>query len=158
MRIVEEKVIQAGAGRFRSGEGHGTDVKQYLERVAKYVPAEVVAAYIFANGLATSSPWPGVLFILIFIICALCTPFYITRFTKTDKEAWTNGIVAFCAFIVWAYAIGGGFFPYFKLYNAPTASVILIIFTLISGIFVPASKPQPPKVKLIPGSPASPGE
>lgn len=42
-RVVEEKTIAAGTGRFRSGSGAAHDVKDILERVAKYVPAEIIA-------------------------------------------------------------------------------------------------------------------
>ncbi len=71
MRIVEERVVPAGAGRLRSGEGSATDVKKYFDRVAKYVPAEVVAAYISANGVATVANNPRALFILIFAACLI---------------------------------------------------------------------------------------
>ena len=153
MRIVEERVIQAGAGRLRSGNGSATNLKEYADRVAKYVPAEIVAAYISANGAATGASNPRVLFILIFVACVICTPFYITRFTKTRKEAWTNGAMATVAFIVWAYATGGGLIAYLHLYDAATASVILVIFTLASGAVVPITKQQQPKPAIIKNRP-----
>lgn len=155
MRIVRERVVQAGAGRLRSGEPK-TDITEYFDRVAKYVPAEVIAAYISANGLASVARSPGTLFVLIFGICVICTPLYITRFTNTRKEAWTNSVMAVAAFIVWAYATGGGLVTYFGWYDAPTASVILVLFTLISGAVVPIAKQEPPKAQVIPSPPQGP--
>jgi hypothetical protein len=149
MRIVREKVIPAGTGRLRSGES-ATDIKEYLDRVAKYVPAEVVAAYISANGVATQARAQGILFSLIFAACLICTPIYITRFTNTRREAWINSLMGVTAFIVWAYATGGGLIKYLDWYDAPTASVILVLFTLISGAVVPVVKQQPPKPTIIP--------
>jgi len=152
MRIVRERVVSAGAGRLRSGEPT-TDIKEYFDRVAKYIPAEVVAAYISANGVATLARSPGTLFTLIFAACVLCTPLYITRFTSTRKEAWTNSVMAIAAFMVWAYATGGGLVTYLGWYDAPTASVILVLFTLVSGAVVPVAKQEPPKAQILPSRP-----
>ncbi|MDR4469851.1 MAG: hypothetical protein MRJ68_16400 [Nitrospira sp.] len=148
MRIVKERAVLAGAGRLRSGKST-MDIKEYFDRVAKYIPAEVIAAYISANGLATLSQNPGTLFTLIFVVCVVCTPVYITRFTSTRKEAWTNGVMAVVAFIVWAYATGGGLIRYLDWYDAPTASVILVLFTLVSGAVVPVARQEPPKAQTI---------
>jgi hypothetical protein len=152
MRIVKERVVPAGAGRLRRGEP-ATDIKEYLERVSRYIPAEIVAAYISANGVATLAQKPGPLFGLIFATCLVCTPLYITRFTSTRNEAWTNGVMAMAAFIVWAYATGGGLVTHLGWYNAPTASVILILFTLVSGAIQPVAKQQPPKPQIMQGGP-----
>lgn len=152
MRIVRERVVPAGAGRLRSGEPTA-DIKAYFDRVAKYIPAEVVAAYISANGVASLAPSPGTLFTLIFAACVICTPLYITRFTNTRKEAWTNSVMAVLAFMVWAYATGGGLVMYLGWYDAPTASVILVLFTLVSGAVVPVAKQEPPKPQIIPNGP-----
>jgi len=157
MRIVKERVVPAGAGRLRSGQT-STDVKDYFDRVAKYIPSEVVAAYISANGVATLARNPGTLFILIFVACLICTPLYITRFTSTRKEAWTNGLMAIAAFIVWAYATGVGLVNYLGWYDAPTASVILVLFTLVSGAVVPVTKQEPPKAQIIPTRSSEPAK
>ncbi len=152
MRIVQERIVPAGTGRFRSGEP-GTNIKEYFDRVAKYVPAEFVAAYISANGVAALALKPGSLFILIFVACVVCTPLYITQFTTTRKEAWINGLMAVAAFIVWAYATGGGLVKYLGWYDAPTASVILVLFTLVSGVVVPVTKQKPAKPEIISNPP-----
>ncbi len=154
MRIVEERVFLAGTGRLRSGDGLATDVKEYFDRVAKYVPAEIVAIYISANSAATLARNPDILFILIFIACFVCTPFYITRFTNTKKEAWTNSVMGVVAFVVWAYATGVGIFKYLDWYDAPTASVIMLLFTLFSGLVLPITKQQPPKPTIIHNPPS----
>jgi uncharacterized membrane protein len=147
MRIVRERVVPAGGSRYESG-GTTSDIKDYFDRVAKYIPAEVVAAYISANGVARLAQSPGTLFTVIFAVCVVCTPLYITRFTSTPKEAWTNSLMAIAAFIVWAYATGGGLVTYLGWYDAPTASVILVLFTLISGAVVPVVKQEPPEAKV----------
>jgi len=149
MRIVEEKVVPAGSGNLQGGKGTSINVKEYLDRVAKYIPAEVIAAYIITNGIATKARDQKMWFILIFFVCLICTPIYITRFTRTRMEAWVNGITATIAFVIWAYAIGVGFFNYIGWYDAPAASIILILFSLISGAILPVKKQKPPKPKTI---------
>ena len=64
------------------------------------------------------------------------------RFTRTGKEAWTNGIMSVFAFLAWAYAFGGGLVAYLGWYDAPAASVVLVLFTLVSGAVVPVARPQ----------------
>jgi len=137
MRIVEEQGVR-GLWNGRASE----NVKGYLDRVTKYIPAEVIAAYITANGFAGLSSKPGILFYVIFGVCLIFTPIYITRFTRTGKEAWTNGIMSVFAFLAWAYAFGGGLVAYLGWYDAPAASVVLVLFTLVSGAVVPVAGPR----------------
>jgi len=75
MRIVEEQEVR----RLWNGRP-SENVKGYMERVTKYIPAEVVAAYITANGFASMSSRPGVLFYVIFGVCLIFTPIYINWF------------------------------------------------------------------------------
>lgn len=155
MRIVKERVVHVGAGSLRSGASEN-QVKDYLDRVSKYIPAEVLAAYIAMNGMATSSKHQATLFAIIFIACITCTPIYITRFTTTKKEAWTNSVMAVIAFAIWAYATGQGIFTCIGLYDPPTASVLLALFTFISGAVVPVVRECPPKPVLMSGESVKP--
>ena len=145
MRIVEEKVVAAGVGRLRSGEGGATTAKEYATRVASYVPAEIVAVYMTANGFATQAMNPGLWYALIFFICLILTPWYITRFAKTRREAWTNGVMATAAFVIWSYAFGGGIVAHLDWYDPAGGSVMLALFSLFSGMVQPISRQQPPQ-------------
>src|SRR6185369_5403147 len=99
MRIVKERVIPAGSGRFTAGTAD--NVKDYFATVASYIPAEIIAAYTSANGVATVTKYPGFWYGVIFVVCAIGTPIYITRFANTPKEKWYNGIMATLAFLAW---------------------------------------------------------
>lgn len=146
MRIVQEVEVPTGAGHFMGGKASRPSksaTKEYLERVAKYVPAEVVAAYLAGNGIAADSSQAKWLLPTIFAACAIATPFYITSFCRTRMERLVNSCMATIAFFVWAYATGGGLFKYLELYNGPAASVALIIFSLLSGIVEPKVKVRP---------------
>ena len=143
MRIVAEQVTKAGTGQLKAGDS-GTNARAYFDRVAKYIPAEIVAVYIAASGIALQAKSPGVLLFVLFAFCVVCTPLYVTRFTSTTREAWVNSAMAVVAFVVWAYATGGGLVQYLGWYDGPTASVVLMLFTLASGVVVPTSKQEPP--------------
>lgn len=136
MRTVAERSVPSVAAAPGTTQPPG-EVQKYLERVSKYVPAEVIAVYLAANGFAALSASRGVLFVVIFAACLICTPIYIARFTTTTKEAWTNGTMAVVAFLVWAYATGGGLAQHLGWYDAPTGSVLLTLFTLLSGAVEP---------------------
>src|SRR5258708_27170892 len=86
-RIVEEQAIPAGAGRFRSGSGAGQDVKNVLERVAKNVPAEIIAGYVMASGFAENAKHgKAPLLGIIFGVCLICTPIYILQHYVHERQ------------------------------------------------------------------------
>ena len=62
-----------------AGDGDG-----YLDRVAKYVPSEIVAGYIALNGAATALPvaWRFGMLAGIFVLCLVLTPFYLKKMAK----------------------------------------------------------------------------
>lgn len=142
-RFVEQRVIDAGKGRLRSGAGASDDLKAFLERVAKYVPAEIVAAYVTASGFAENAKHGKVILLgIIFAVCLLCTPLYVLQLTKKPRERLVNGIVATCAFAVWAYAYGG-IFRELQWYDASIASIVLVLFSVVSGAIVPLVREEP---------------
>src|SRR3989304_6505891 len=90
----------------------------YLERIAKYVPAEVIAFFIFINaildqvvrtggksammaGFPVMSVATGAL-----VVATILTPFFIW-YVREEGDAWiTNAFVSTLAFPFWAYALG----------------------------------------------------
>ena len=45
------------------------------------------------------------------------------------------------AFLAWAYAFGGRLVAYLGWYDPLAASVVLVLFTLVSGAVVPVARP-----------------
>lgn len=115
----------------------------YIEQVLKYIPSEIVAAYLFAEGIlksidraAEAASW------IVFAFLLLVTPFYIwaTTTEKPDKEetarkaaAWDQIIISFLSFGVWVFAIGGPF-AFLSWYNPVYGSVLLVLFTFLPPI------------------------
>jgi hypothetical protein len=149
-RIVEERRVFKSTGTVRSGSDADGGLKNALERIAKYVPAEVIAAYVMASGFAEMAKRGKIaLLAIIFCVCLACTPIYILQWTKKRSERIANGIVSTLAFLAWSYAYGG-LFREIGIYDSAYASVGVILVTLISGAVVPKMITEPPKADIVP--------
>lgn len=117
----------------------------YLERVAKYVPAEVVAFYIFANPILMQS-MPGTMAgfsvarigIVLFLGCWILTPIYLWRLGAPGDARLVNVAVATALFPVWAYAVQGVGPTQVVPFDGHLASIVLGAATLVSGLLAPA--------------------
>ena len=123
------------------------DRDSYLERVGKYVPAEIVAAYIALIGFAANVPAASqrAALIVIFSVCLIATPLYLWRIGKSSKVKAVHLAISSIAFVVWAFAAGGagGIFGVggLNIYDPSWASIVLVIFTLASGLVEPQAAP-----------------
>lgn len=115
----------------------------YLTRVAKYVPTEIVAGYIFLNGTASGLPNAWVIFGLTgsFVLCLALTPLYLRKMAKPGQPKRLHIAVSMLAFVVWAYAAAGsgGVFGVGGLnwYHEALAAMLIAAFSLISGFLRP---------------------
>lgn len=143
----------------RSGLQAGEAYDNYMERVAKLVPSEVLAAYLAIESLVTkrltesASPAAadstassvGVVVSYIvsyrtlaaasFVALLVFNVFYLLR-SRTVGQPFVGHIVLSCiAFIVWVYAVKGSVL--YPLYDPTVAGILVILFTLGLGIFEP---------------------
>ncbi len=140
-----EKSTRSNGGEKAKAIGHNeseTGVRAYLEKVAKLIPGEVLAAYLTMIGLATgindiSENTQNIILWCIFSIGAVFTPIYLNYMADQDKPKAVHLILSTVAFVVWAYQVTGDKLPIW--YNANVASIALILFTLISGV-IPLKK------------------
>jgi predicted MFS family arabinose efflux permease len=119
---------------------------EYLERVAKYVPVEVVAAYLATNRLFPTSDtgtvgdlpyWEWA--VAVFAVCWVVTPIYIWRLSTKGEDWKAHAAVSSAAFPIWAFAIGGLLFEHFKFGPPFLPSILLILFSLLAGLVEPRS-------------------
>jgi hypothetical protein len=143
-RLVEIKSV-GGGGEMVAGRGGDVKqkIKDYGERVAKYVPAEVLAFYTGIVQLiltkdgdihATFRIWTFAVFGL---FSWVFTPIWLGRFTKDQRVKRYNQILGTIAFGVWAYAYPAGWFKEMGLNDPVIAGILLLTFTLISGFMQP---------------------
>jgi hypothetical protein len=127
----------------------------YLERIAKYVPVEVLAFSVFINAILDqamrsggSTPvMVGVPVITIAIVALIAgmaaAPFFVW-YIHNEGDAWvTNAIVCFFAFPFWSYALGAVAFTGYR--DGNLAAILLATFTVVSGTIKP-SMPKPRQV------------
>ena len=119
----------------------------YLERLGKYVPAEVLAFSIFINAIleqaivtggksATMGGLPITTVGMVALAAGLImTPFYVW-YVREDGDAWiTNAIMSTLAYPFWAYALGAVAFNEFR--DGNLAAILLASFTVFSGLVTP---------------------
>jgi hypothetical protein len=110
--------------------------KDYLEKVAKLIPSEVLAVYLGLIGwvpavhFAVSKTW---LYGGVFVFCLVLTPFYLSAMADKNKPKRMHLILSTIAFPVWAYSVSGAsVVP--NAYDPAVAGMLTLIFTAISGL------------------------
>ena len=129
----------AGPGRpLLLGKMGGED---YLGRLAKYIPTEIVGLYLATSGMIPSATkgeprWLAlwVVFLLSFALVPVYLFFVTTRGTK--RPLWPQIVLGSVAFPVWVFAIGGPF-KYFSWYEGWIASITLAFVTVAFGFYRP---------------------
>ncbi|PSB02775.1 hypothetical protein [Merismopedia glauca] len=127
--------------QLESGTSKAT-VDGYQDRLLKYIPADINAAWIALSGIVKSTttiPQNAVLWVL-FVILLILTPIWIWIGTKESKKpvAKTQIVVSTVAFFIWVFALGEPFATSFKDFYQPVyGSLLLILYTLIVAKIVP---------------------
>lgn len=110
----------------------------FLDRLIKYIPADVIAAYLtIDNILKGGLKDPERLSIYlwaVFVILLIVTPLYLWRVAGVTK--WEQIGLSAVAFAVWVFALGGPF-TQLDFYDPILAAVILPIASLIIAIVQP---------------------
>ncbi len=110
-----------------------TKVDGYFEKIMKYIPSEIVGAWIAIQGIAKNINNPNNIFLWIIIVfLAVLTFFYIKQQTSEEnkKTAVKQTVISVGAFIIWAFAIGGQPFESLVFYNSAYGSILMILYTL----------------------------
>jgi len=119
----------------------------YFEKLIKYIPGELNAAYIAIDGILreelVSDPVAPWLYWGVFLFLLVLTPLYIKY--RPTKEAVEQSVRFHCcaatvAFAVWVFALGGPFaisFP--DIYRPVYGSLLLILTTLTIPIIEAAA-------------------
>jgi len=114
----------------------------YLERVAKYVPGEVLAFFILAQVVHSSGKgalMAGIPVMIVaqvaFFVCLILVPLFVW-YVREKGDAWViNAIVSTVAFPFWAYALGATAFA--DHWDGNLAAITLVTFTVASGLISP---------------------
>lgn len=107
----------------------------YFDRLFKYIPAELVAGYVFSLGVMHRlSNAKEVIFLqwALFIVFCILTPLYLWRLQKVTKVQ--QHVISILSFIVWCFALGGPFELY-EWYNPVYGEILLPVFTLLVAVW-----------------------
>ncbi len=148
-----EEVLQSGgnvtpAAQAAAGDG-------YLERMVKYVPAEIIAFLMLINAILDQAmqsggpnaamagiPVPIIATVMLVIACAL-TPVF-CWYVRREGDAWVvNAVVSTISLPFWAYLMGAVAFANF--HDGDLAAILMISFTVISGLVAPRT--EKPKLR-----------
>ncbi len=122
----------------RQPNGDSTTTKQssYLEKIVKYVPAPIIAAYVAGIGIINEQPDnPIWLYWAAFLSLWALTPLYIIflpgEHTTSEHNSKRYHVLAgTISFAVWVFALGDPFKVTFDWYRPVFGSLVLIITTL----------------------------
>ena len=119
----------------------------YLVRIAKYVPAEVLAFSVLINAILDQAMRAGgktammaglpvtTIAVAALVVGTLMAPFFVW-YVHEEDDAWTtNAAVSFVAFPFWSYAMGSVAFT--DIRDGNLAAILLASFTVASGLIRP---------------------
>ncbi|RLE76493.1 MAG: hypothetical protein DRJ44_03980 [Thermoprotei archaeon] len=131
---IRAKYVDAIKAKLPEEERKAVKPDDYLTRLVKYIPSEVIALYITLDGIISSAkteiPFQTISW-LIFLICLIGTIVYKWRIYEVKDTAQI--LVSAGAFIVWVFALGGPFAT-LPWYHPIYGELILPIYTF----FIPA--------------------
>jgi len=123
----------------------------YLERVAKYIPGEVIAAFKACFAIINTQPASAAQCIVgwfVFGFFFIATPVYLyymnlqSRTPLGGRPLIIQLLIATFSYLVWSYALGGPFalHDWYKEYEF-VGGIFLILFTFSVGIYKPTQGP-----------------
>jgi len=134
--ILTSKNINLVKAKLPPEEREKVKPDDYLNKIIKYIPSEVVALYITLYGVALAAkngiPF-GLITWLIFVVGVLGTVLYLWRIAKVNDRSQL--LISTGAFVVWVFALGGPFSD-LSWYHAVYGALLLPIYTFFIPIFV----------------------
>jgi hypothetical protein len=131
------------------------ETDSYFEKLIKYIPADVVAAWLAIDGiLKDQGNHPIWLTWAVFAFLTVLTPLYVV-FMKTTPPGFGptktfHWMASTLAFVVFVFALGGPFALTFDWYRPLFGTVVLILTTLVLPLlerFFTRQLPQIPTKK-----------
>lgn len=143
-----EGVLQSGIAGVPMAHAEPGD--NYLERMVKYVPAEVIAGSMLINAIldqamksggenATMAGFPvSSIAVGALALGVILTPLF-CWYVREDGDAWIiNAFVSTIAFPFWAYLMGAVAFA--NHHDGNFAAILVLTFTAVSGLVAPRAR------------------
>jgi hypothetical protein len=119
--------------------GRGKQSSEYLTKISKLIPSEIIAGYLAMFGFVGDIPknLQTAVYWLIVMVCLILTPLYLNVVSTPNKPKRNHLIISTIAFVVWVYVTTGKTLQEtisIEPYSHALASIILIAFCLISAL------------------------
>lgn len=127
------------AGSTKRTEPDHKEETTYSERLVKFIPAEVLAGYIFVGAHTSQfeTRESKIIFLLVLIAtCLVAIPIQYGRLIPRGRKARKHVLISCGAFVVWAYAIGGPFAAV-GWHHPAIASLVMVMFTFLTPLIKP---------------------
>lgn len=115
----------------------------YFDRVVKYIPTDVIGAWVAVNGViktaASTDPNNiGTILWVLFGVFFVLTGLWVWRQTAESQRptARLQIFISMIAFGVWVFALGGPFAT-LGFYKEYYGTILLIIFSSFAGLLTP---------------------
>jgi hypothetical protein len=136
--VTQDDVLQAQASKGKFGVAPGVATAEvekeptadtYQDRLLKLIPAEVIATYIFLDGvlrLAPANVPVPMLRWFVFVVLLFGTWFYLSRVENVTKKHQLA--ISTIAFALWVFYLGGPFAS-FRWYSPIYGAILLPLYT-----------------------------
>jgi hypothetical protein len=161
-KLAEAEAPQAGGdfgGMFQTATrrlvSEAVAGDDYLTRMVKYIPAEIIGCSMLVNAILAQAMVAGgenaamagfsVTGIAVgaLLVGLVLTPLF-CWYVREDGDAWLiNAVVSTVAFPFWAYLMGAVAFA--KFHDGNLAAILILTFTAVSGLVAPVA--DVPKAK-----------
>ncbi len=127
------------------------DTQPYSDKLVKLIPSEIIGAYMVLSNIlgynagniqasvlpkpVTENDLKPILLQVVFFVLLILTPVYLRKVSKVNNVTQL-GVTTF-SFIIWVYTLGGPFVVW-GLYYSLIGSVVLVLWSVIIPLFVPA--------------------
>jgi hypothetical protein len=153
-KLPEAEAAQASdfGGIFQSRArpaATGVPGDDYLTRMVKYVPAEIIGCSMLVNAILGQAMVAGgdnatmagfsvtTIAIGALLVGLILTPLF-CWYVREDGDAWlVNAIVSTVAFPFWAYLMGAVAFE--RFHDGNLATILILTFTGVSGLVAPVA-------------------
>jgi hypothetical protein len=115
------------------------DIDGYSDRVVKYIPADVVGAWVAITALiqGNQNASPAVLWVMFVVMVAITAAWTLRQTNLAGRPpALMQTAISTGSFIVWVVALGGPFTT-LTWYQPLYGSLLLITYTLVVALVVP---------------------
>ena len=122
----------------------------YLMRMVKYIPAEIVGGSLLVNSILAQAVAAGngtatmaglsvtTIAVGALLLGLILTPVF-CWYVREDGDAWVvNAVVSTIAFPFWAYLMGAVAFA--KFHDGDLAVILILTFTAVSGLVAPITE------------------